>query len=433
MSQSLAVLRALWRGFLRDRPGVVMSFVVPTVMFLIFAAIFGGGSSDAPRLDVAIAQEQPGPNSQRLVNALIAEEALVALDASGARQADGAAAPPLTADDVRRLVKSGKADVGLLIRSESNLANLFGPRAAGAEPAIVVVQDPARAVAAQMVQGLLQKSLFTSLPGATVRSGVDRFERQIAPLTAEQRRQLDDVLKSIDRDEAADVRSDPNSGRDTDALSGLVGSESVVGASVGQNLVAYYAGGTAVMFLLFSMFHSAVHLHEERKNGLLDRYLAGPHGLGPVLLGRFLFMSLLGTLQLTFVFVVAWIVHGVPLPQHLGAFVVITLATAMMAAALGLAVVAWCRSEQQGEALATAVPLVLAAFGGSMVPRIFMPPFIRRLGDFTPNGWALDAFHGTFWRQEPLGAQMLALSVVLGTALVGVVIARRGVKRWETV
>lgn len=98
-----------------------------------------------------------------------------------------------------------------------------------------------------------------------------------------------------------------------------------------------------------------------------------------------------------------------------------------------MAVMAWCRSRAQGEALATAIPLVLAAFGGSMVPRLFMPPLFRRFGDFVPNGWALDAYHGIFWREEALTQQWIALSVLAGTAIVALWLARRGVKRWETV
>lgn len=428
MSEAWVIAASMLRQHLRDRAALVLTFVVPVVMFLIFAAIFGGNSSDAGRLDVAMADEAATTQSAALLRAFAREDAVRSLDTVG-KPGDDAAPTLLTADQVRELVRSGKADAGVIVTAAAKDGLVsFGPQPAGRPASITLLIDPSRAVAGQMVSGLLQKNLFTSMPSSMLREGMRSFDTLVAPLTPEQKQAMERVSTELDSDASSRPAASGGS-----PFGGAIATEEVNSKPQGRSLVAYYAGGTAVMFLLFSMFHSAVRLQEERTSGLLDRFLATPNGLGPVLMGRFLAATITGVLQLTGVFLVAWLVHDVPLWQHFGAFMVVTVLTAAMAGALAMAVMAWCRSQAQGEALATAIPLVLAAFGGSMVPRLFMPPLFRRFGDFVPNGWALDAFHGIFWREESLTQQWVALSVLAGTAIVALWLARRGVKRWETV
>ncbi len=429
MSSAWVIALSMLRERLRDRAAFALTFVVPVVMFLIFAAIFGGSSSDAGRLDVALADEAKTTASHALLQALAREDAVRTVQSDGDPGND-TAPTLLTAEAVRELVRSGKADAGVIVTPAATDGLLtFGPRAKDRPSAVTLVIDPSRAVAGQMVSGLLQKNLLTSLPSSTMREGMRSFDSLVAPLTPEQKAALERVSRELDRD-ASNTQSQATQ---ASPFATAIATEEVNSKPLGRGLVAYYAGGTAVMFLLLSMFHSAVRLQEERTSGLLDRFLATPHGLGPVLMGRFLAATITGVLQLSTVFIVAWLVHDVPLWQHIGAFLVVTVLTAAMAGSLGMAVVAWCRSLAQAEAVATAIPLVLAAFGGSMVPRLFMPPMFRRFGDYVPNGWALDAYHGIFWREESLAQQSLALSVLAATSLLALWLARRGVKRWETI
>ena len=65
-----AVLHALALALWRDRGALVMSFVLPVVVFVIFAAIFGGATGEQLRLRVALADEVISPLSTRLIDAV---------------------------------------------------------------------------------------------------------------------------------------------------------------------------------------------------------------------------------------------------------------------------------------------------------------------------------------------------------------------------
>lgn len=53
--------------------------------------------------------------------------------------------------------------------------------------------------------------------------------------------------------------------------------------------------------------------------------------------------------------------------------------------------------------LSTFVILILAAVGGSMVPRFLMPPWLQSAGWLTPHAWVIDAYQGLLWRDEGAG------------------------------
>jgi len=91
------------------------------------------------------------------------------------------------------------------------------------------------------------------------------------------------------------------------------------------------------MFLLFASVHGAAVLLEEREAGILDRILAGPGGMAPVLAGKFLFLVLSGYVQVTMIYIVAWLIRGVDLPGHFVGYSIVTLAAAIAASGLGLA------------------------------------------------------------------------------------------------
>ena len=87
-------------ALVRDRGALAMSFVLPVLVFLVFAAIFSSASGDDLRLKIALADEARSPLSLRLG---------VALEGDGALRVVRAA--PQTAAAAEALVSAGTVDV----------------------------------------------------------------------------------------------------------------------------------------------------------------------------------------------------------------------------------------------------------------------------------------------------------------------------------
>jgi ABC-2 type transport system permease protein len=402
-------------GLLRDRTALAMSFLLPAVFFLIFAAIFGGATGEQLRLRVALADEKDTETSRRLLQALREDPALLPVgeeDMSAAR--------------VREMVRRGTADAGVILRAGGEPLDSLG--GFGDAP-ILVVTDPVRGVAAPMLTGQVQKAYFEALPDVALGGVVGLLEDEFLELDPGQREDIEAGLEDL-RLETEEARAE---GRETGwGFEDLFEREDVAGQSAGLNHVAYYAGAVAVLFLLFSAVHGALTLLEERESGILDRVLAGPGRSAVLVQGKFLFLVVQGFVQVGVIFLIAWLLHGVDLPGHLGAWAGTTLLTSAAAAALALSLAAACRTRRQAQTIANVVILVISAVGGSMVPRFFMPPWLRDLGWLTPNTWALEAYAASFWRDEPLRALLGPWAALLAAAAVGLLAARLLARRIET-
>ena len=317
------------------------------------------------------------------------------------------------------MVRNGKADVGLLLRADAESLDSsggFGP------PPIVILGDPARGVAVPMLTGQIRQAYFGALPDVAMGNVVDELENQFLTLTTLQREEVDEGL--------AEMRAEGEAGRNVGwSFEDLLDFEDVVGNGASLNLVAYSAGAVAFMFLLFASVHGAVSLLEERESGVLDRVLAGPGGIGVLVNGKFLYLVCQGVMQVTVIFVVAWLLYGLELPAHLGPWFVVTLASCLAAASLAMLLAAVCHTRRQAQTIANTAILVVSALGGSMVPRIFMPEGLRQIGWLTPNTWALEAYSGVFWRGDTLLEIIGPLGLLLGTAFAGWALAHAFARR----
>jgi len=412
---SRVIFRCMLLGFVRDRAALAMSFALPVVFFLVFAAIFAGAGGEHLRVRLAVADEVGSEASQRLLRALARSSAV-----------EPVGEVPLPAARVEELVRSGGADAGLIVRTEAEpLGELGG---LGAPPLLLLV-DPTRAVAGRVVAGLAQEAYFAALPDVALGGVVGLIDSQLVELSAPQRERLGEEIADLRREALeADARGEAGAS----AFSSLVETRAVRQPRQAGDHVAYYAGAVAILFLLFSAVHGALSVLEERDSGVLDRVLAGPSGSAALVDGKFLFLVVLGFAQVSAIFVVAWLLHGVDFPGRWLRASAVSLAASAAAAGLALALTTTCRTRRQAQTLANMAILIVSAVGGSMVPRFFMPPWMRDLGWITPNTWALEAWSAVFWRDSPLSAVALPLGLLALTGAAGLAVARLAARRWET-
>lgn len=392
---------------LRDRGALLMGFVVPVVFFLILAEIFTSSADGELRLRLALTDEIQSPESLRLLAALEANASIERVDHAGDRET------------VRELVRRGTADVGLVLRADGE--PLTGPPGFGPPPLLLLV-DPARAVIADLLTGQLQRAYFGALPDVPLRNVIDLVGSEFTEFTPGQLAEIETGLGGMVR--AAEAGAEVGFRFDD-----LLDRTSVVGQSASRNQVAYYAGAIAFMFLLLAAAQGAMTLIDEHESGILDRIAAGPAGPAPVMDGKFLFLAGQGLVQTTLIFAAAWLIYGVDLPGEWPGFLLVSVAAALCAAGIGLALVALCGTRARAQVMPVVVIVTVSAIGGSMVPRFFMPPWLQDLGWLTPNTWALEAYSGVFWRGAAASELLLPCILLALAGVAGLACARLAVRR----
>ena len=391
LEMTLAMVRVMVLELWRDRAALVMTFLLPPLVFLIFSSVFAGATGEDIKPRLAIVDMARTETSGRVARALLASSEIRA-----------EATTPATVDAVRALVKSGQADVGLVIRPD--------PAAPGRP--FLIISDPGRAVAAPLTQARVQLAMARATPDAALRRSVDQLTPALGALTPSQNARLDAA--------AAALKAKPTTVTGGD----LFDREDLLGAKKGGATIAYYAGAVMILFALFSAMQGSLGLMDERRTGVADRLLAGVAGMGPVVTGKFVFLVAQGIVQAVAIFATAQIVYGVAVVEHFGLWAPTTLATAVCAAGLALGLVSVCRTREQAQMLSTFVILVLAAIGGSMVPRFLMPVWLQTAGWFTPHAWVIDAYQGVLWRDASLSQVYKAWGVLTAAGLAGLALAQ---------
>jgi len=152
--------------------------------------------------------------------------------------------------------------------------------------------------------------------------------------------------------------------------------------------------GTMVMFTLLVLFTSGgVWLVIERNQGLLRRLASAPVSRGSVVLAKWGARMVLGLIQISFAMLTGTLLFGVDWGSHLLALWGVLAAYGALAAALGILLGNFARSEGQVIALGVISTNVLAALGGCWWPIEITPDWAQKLALFLPTGWAMDALH----------------------------------------
>lgn len=385
-----AAMRVMWLSLLRDRAALTMAFVLPTVIFAIFAAIFSGAIGDRIRIHLGLADLAHTATTQRLVTALEAEPSL---------RVERLNVPD--AEAAFRAVRRGEVDVALVLRGD-----LAAGTAATDQP-VLLIESPSRALATPIALGQLQRALNDALPDVVLARIVADVERS-GKIGPDERTFLDEAF------------AEQRAKKEPFSFARLVETRTTASGR-GNDRVSYYAGAITAVFLLFAAMQGALSLVDEREGGLADRLAAGPGGLPVIVLGKFLFLLGQGVVQAGLIFSAAALLHGVDITGHWIGWLVTSGLVSAMAAGLALAACAVSATRQQAHLAATFGVLLLSAVGGSMVPRFLMPPWLQQAGWLTPNAWAIEAYQAAL--SEGAAAALPAWGVLIVLALAGLGIA----------
>ncbi|MFN0134749.1 MAG: ABC transporter permease [Phycisphaerae bacterium] len=438
------ILQLSWTNLARDRVAQVLTFVLPVIFFSIFAVVFGEQERAMTRkLEVALVDEDQSETSRRIFETLKRDKSL---DVRLTHPRDGGG--PIDRTVAEQMIKEGRMPAAIIF--PKGFGENFGGFVGGGA-AIDLLADRSDPVAPQMLNGLLQKTAMTAAPDLMINRGLDMFRKYAGGLTDAQQAAMDLFLPQLRGMAAGGAESKPTTGtasaggaksreESAPAIMGLISVNMVDVLNTQSGIenspaIAFYAAGTAVMFLLFSAAGAGGTLLDEQESGTIDRLLSSQLGMTQLLLGKWIFLAIMGFVQVSVMFVWGWLVFGLQLftPLHLSGFVVMTALTASAAAAFGLSMATICRSRAQLSGLSTTLILIMSAVGGSMFPRFLMPESMKTAGLFTFNAWALDGYQKVFWYNRTIPELWQQMSVLAMLTVVFLVVARLVARRWEAV
>ncbi len=193
---------------------------------------------------------------------------------------------------------------------------------------------------------------------------------------------------------------------------------SIVGENNDFNLGLIQAvAGTSILMLLFSVAGIGTSILEEKENGTISRLLFSPLMLKTILYSKMLFAYLISVLQLSVMFLFAWVFLKLDLTINPWALVLMILSTSFAVSSLGIFLAAIAKSRQQALSLSTLIILVMSAIGGSMIPLFIMPDIMSKLAVISVNYWSIQGFYDIFWRSLPLSEILPKILLLIGVGL----------------
>jgi len=419
----ISLLR-LWH----NKAELVLTFLVPILFFSIFAWIFGSrGSGATPQLKIVVCDEVESDVSKAAIAILEKTQSLrfhlpppIRPSDSKTNKIDRLAAEAL----VRRGIVT--AAIVFAAPTQSDAKSILP--SIECEAKIDIMVDSFDQVAGQVILALVQKSMMTAQM-----SGNPLELRPEASLYGSHENLFPSSDGQIAQAVAIHANESQKSKIENHPLKSLpsIGLVDVMGSKKTNPVIAMYAAGIAVMFLLFSATTASGSLLDERENSTLERLLCSRMTMDHLLMGKWCYLVLIGVLQTTLMFVAGAVFFGLNLFDHLDGFIAMTIVTASAAASFALMLAAMCRTRTQLGWISTIIILSMSALGGSMVPRYLMSENIQRVGQFTFNAWALDGYNKVFWRELPLIELQKELAVLVVCAFVFIVIARLFATRWD--
>jgi len=413
--------------FFSDRGAVIMSFIVPVLMALIFGFTFGGGSgSIIEDLEIYfdVADNDKSEISGKIVKAVGDDDVLILKE--------------VTQEEAYKHVKSGKRSVALIIPTG------FGDKViAGDDADLKLIYDPSNQLENGLIQGKMQEMLFTADIGEYFMPNmIEKLLRQQGESEENikvARFYIDKyIVPQMGSAKTDKDNSDKKSGAQSmdamfDDLPIKISSEQVVGQDISSSAGYVQSVVSAmVMFLLFGISFGAGTLLREKQSGTLKRLLTSPLSVEGIMAAKLLGLMTTGLIQVYFMLIFGWIVFKLEIWSYPGQLFLMAFATSLMASGLGVMLAGIAKSEEQIGSLAPLVIIALSAIGGAMVPRFIMPKILLQIGLISPVTWAVDGFHNVFWQHQGLMGMLPQFGMLIAFALVflaiGVVLVRAQIR-----
>ena len=427
------------RLLLRDKPGFFFTFAFPLLYATFFGTIMsgmsGGGSGSGPAsaIKVLVVDEDRTEHSAAFVQAI---------DDS----ADIDAERVDSADKARARVATGSRTAAVIVPKGYGEAT---DRLFWGEPRrLQLLYDPSRSAERGMLQGILTGLSFGPFqdmfqdPARTGKLAQDLIEnvRDSPDMEPGQR---DSLIKSMQYLQQFSNEMPKNSGGGKGGENGGGGfrpmeieSLAVAGKrnddKPGRNVNPYSITfpQATIWGIMGAAASFGISLVTERSRGTLTRLRCAPITRYQVLLGKAGACFITTMAVATVLFILAAVAFNVrpgwasvpKLAMALASISICFVGIMMLLSVVG-------KTEAAAGGIGWAVLIVLAMFGGGMIPLMSMPSWLVDISVISPFKWAITAVEGSMWRGYDLADMLFPCSILMGIgcvfAAVGISIFRK--------
>jgi len=393
----------------KDRGALAILFLMP----LLFSSLYGSINLQLNReepgailLNVSLVNQDTGIFGEEIVKALksIEELNIEAFD---------------TAADAEQQVARGNATAAIIIPAD------FTQQINGYVPTTIdVIVDPVEPESASIVTGIMNQVVDEVTIWGEVQYGIHAILEESGVFDEAS----PDAMRAIEAQNLGVIMTRLSEMRRNPAI--VVSNEDLEGAKIEGGITLYFAllfPGITVMFVFFVVSSSSSALLSEREAGTLRRLLAGPIPRGVIIAGKMLAYILLICLQVIVLLSVGSFFFDMPLGTSPVGLVVLTLAVALAATAMGMMIAALSKTAKQADNIGTVLGFVLGGIGGCIA---ITPTPITRSGGFmsilarlTPHGNAIEAYYSLMAENATFGQIVPEIGVILVMGLVFYLIA----------
>ena len=372
--------------FFHDQRSVILTFLLPVILITLFAFAYGSigaynGRSEPVKLLVTDLDQTR--SSKEIIYKIDSLEDIKIIVSDSIKS--------------KELVIKGKYACALIIYK-----GFQDSLEAGNTTPIELVYDRSR----EMEIGILQQNLISTLMSSTgeiiVKRSIEKYLQNQFPDI--DKSTSDNILRTAIKDDNNKI---------------AIKWTSIVGEKNDTKLGLIQAvAGTAILMLLFSVAGVGTSILEEKENGTINRLLYSPLKGSTILYGKMLFAFFISILQLTAMFLFAWLIFNMDLSVNIPGLILMIIATSFAVSSLGIFLAAVAKTRQQAQNLSTIVILVMSAIGGSMIPLFIMPSILQKIALLSVNYWGIQGFYDIFWRALPLEAILPKILILLSIGII---------------
>ena len=413
--------------FKKDKAAVVLTFLVPMVLILIFGFIFGGNDGPRGKAQIILVNE-----SNSIVARMIEEK----LDSSKSIQPvktykSEANHKQVNFDEATAIqwVKEGKISAAVVMPKD-----FFSDTSSSLK--FKFYYDPKSEIESAIIQGNIQQIIMTQsarlMPVLMQRKALNYLGKDSTTHLLKSMGNIaekyfhvsaDSFINRLTKVDSARLYSsakDTGSTSENNFMSDLIkfDSEQVVGVNVTNPGLTRTVGGWAMMFMLFSLTGAATSLFEEKQEGTMKRLLCMPITRTQILWEKYLYTLILGIIQLLVLFIFSWMLFSIDIFSNFGNLLVVIIASASTAVAFGMLITSFAKTLGQVSGMSTLLILVISAIGGSWFPTSLLPGWMQVASKATLTYWSVEAFLQVLWRQASFVAILPNVAILLLMALV---------------